>query len=65
YSAEIFLIRDGEVISAETTPLFIDKTGFQAEINYAARTQPALYGLAAIAIALAAGWGAAAVFRKT
>ncbi len=65
YGAEIFLIRDGEVVSAETTPLFISKTGFQAEINYAARTQPALYGLAAILIALAAGWAAAVAFRKT
>ncbi len=64
YRAEIFLIRDGEMVSAEITPLFIDKTGFQAEISYVAHTLPAYYGLAAIAIALAAGWAAAAVFRK-
>ncbi len=64
YKAEVFLIRDGELVSAETTPLFISKTGFQAEINYLARTQPALYGIAAIVIALIAGWIAAVVFRK-
>ncbi len=65
YNAEIFLIRDGEVVSAETTPLFISKTGFQAEINFLARTRPALYGLAAVVLALVAGWTAAVVFRKT
>ncbi len=64
YMAEVFLIRDGVVISAETSPLFISKTGYQAELGYFARTQPALYGLAAIAIALTAGWGAATAFRK-
>ena len=64
YRAEVFLIRDGAVVSAETTPLFINKTGFQAEVAFIARTRPALYGLAAILMALAAGWLAAAVFRK-
>ncbi len=64
YRAEVFLIRDGAVVSAEATPLFINKTGFQAEVAFIAHTRPALYGLAAILIALAAGWAAAAAFRK-
>jgi len=65
YKAEIYLIRDGQVVSAETTPLFISKTGFQAEINYYALNRPAAYGLVAIAIALIAGWLAAILFRRT
>lgn len=64
YGAEVFLIRDGAIVSAETTPLFVSKSGFEAEINYFAHTQPAYYGLAAIVLALAAGWIAALVFRK-
>ncbi len=64
YSAQIFLVRDGDEVGAETIPLFINKTGFQAEINYWAHNQPALYGLSAIIVALAAGWGAALAFRK-
>lgn len=64
YSAQIFLIRDGVEISAETIPLFVNKTGFQAEVNYWAHAQPALYGLAAILLALFAGWIAAVAFRK-
>jgi uncharacterized protein (TIGR02186 family) len=64
YMAEIFMIRDGTVVSAETTPLFISKTGYQAEIGYLARSQPALYGISAIVVALFAGWAAAAAFRR-
>ncbi len=60
----IFGYETREAVSAETTPLFVNKTGFQAEVAFIARTQPALYGLAAILIALAAGWAAAAAFRK-
>jgi len=65
YRADIYLIRDGIVVSAETAPLFVTKTGFQAEINDYAQNQPAIYGVAAIAIALFTGWAAAAIFRKT
>ncbi len=64
YSAQIFLVRDGDEVGAETIPLFINKTGFQAEIHYRARNQPVLYGLSAIIVALAAGWAAALAFRK-
>ena len=64
YRAEVFLIRDGAVISAEQTPLFVNKSGFQWQINHYAHAQPELYGLAAILVALTAGWLAAAVFRK-
>ena len=64
YSAQIFLIRDGVEISSETIPLFVNKTGFQAEVNYWAHAQPAIYGLVAILLALFAGWIAAVAFRK-
>ncbi len=64
YRAEVLLFRGGEVISAEATPLFVNKTGFQAEVNYFAHELPAYYGIAAILLALFAGWLAAVVFRK-
>jgi uncharacterized protein (TIGR02186 family) len=64
YRAEVFLIRDGAVISAEQTPLFVNKSGFLWQVNYYAHAQPELYGLAAILIALTAGWLAAVAFRK-
>jgi uncharacterized protein (TIGR02186 family) len=64
YSAQIFLIRDGVEVSSETIPLFVNKTGFQAEVNYWAHAQPAIYGLVAILLALVSGWVAAVAFRK-
>ena len=64
YRAEVFLIRDGKVISAETTPLFINKSGFLWQVNFYAHDQPELYGIVAILLALFAGWIAAVAFRK-
>lgn len=64
YSVEVYLVRDGEVVSAEITPLVISKVGFGADVYDFAHQHGALYGLAAIAIAVVAGWGAGMVFRK-
>jgi uncharacterized protein (TIGR02186 family) len=64
YTAEVFLFRDGGVVAAQTTPLFVNKLGFErAVFDWAHRHAP-LYGLAAVLIALFAGWIAAAAFRK-
>ena len=64
YRAEVFLIRDGKMISAETTPLYINKSGFLWQINFYAHNQPEIYGIMAILVALFAGWIAAVAFRK-
>lgn len=64
YRAEVFLIRDGKMISAETTPLYINKSGFLWQINYYAHNRPEIYGIMAILVALFAGWIAAVAFRK-
>lgn len=64
YTVQVFLVRDGKVVSAQTTPLVISKVGVGAEIFLFANRHSALYGLLAIAVALMAGWVASAVFRK-
>ena len=64
YSVEVFLIRDGAVVGAQTTPLVVSKVGTEAEIFDFAHDQAALYGIVAIVIALVAGWLAGAIFRK-
>ena len=64
YSVQVFLVRDGQIASAQTTPLFVSKVGAGAFVFRAARDYAAFYGVAAIVIALIAGWIAAAVFRK-
>ncbi len=64
YQVQVFLFRDGEVISAQTTPLIIGKIGLEAEIFDFAHQQSAAYGLIAILLALVAGWLAHIAFRK-
>jgi uncharacterized protein (TIGR02186 family) len=64
YTVEIFLIQDGKVVSAQTTPLYISKTGVLAEIFFFAHDYAAIYGVLAIIFAVLAGLGANAVFRK-
>ncbi|WP_193182190.1 TIGR02186 family protein [Nisaea sediminum] len=64
YTAVVYLIRDGRVVHAQTTPLVVEKVGIGAEVYTFAHTRSAIYGLAAIIIAVVAGWLAAAVFRK-
>ena len=64
YQVQVFLFRDGEVISAQTTPLSIGKIGLEAEIFDFAHQRSASYGLIAILLALVAGWLAHIAFRK-
>lgn len=64
YTAEVYLVKDGEIISAQTTPLIISKIGVGAEIFDIAQHHSALYGLCAVTLAIAAGWIAAFAFRR-
>ena len=64
YTVEIFLIKDGAVVSAQTIPLPITKTGILAEIFAFAHDYAAIYGILAIIFAILAGLGANAAFRK-
>lgn len=65
YTAVIYLIRENEVISAQTTPLFIRKTGIERRIFENAHERPFWYGLFAVLLAMVAGGLAAVIFRKT
>lgn len=64
YSAETFLIRDGRVLAAATRPIEIRKSGFEKFVADSSRKSPLLYGLFAVALSLALGWLASAVFRR-
>ncbi|HLO76496.1 MAG TPA: TIGR02186 family protein [Magnetospirillum sp.] len=64
YLVEVYLIADGEVISAQTTPLVISKIGLGADLYDFAHQQAALYGMIAILLAASAGWAAAVALRK-
>ncbi|WP_259780452.1 TIGR02186 family protein [Aestuariispira ectoiniformans] len=64
YIVETLLLRDGEVISAQTTPLFINKLGVGAYLFRVAHIHSILYGVTAIIVAVLAGLLANWVFRK-
>lgn len=64
YTVAVYLLRDGEVTSAEITPLVVSKVGFSARIFDFAHRHSMAYGVLAILIAVVAGWIASAVFRK-
>lgn len=64
YQVDTYLLQDGRVVSAQTTPLIVSKVGVEAELYQFAHQQAATYGLVAIVIALLAGWGGYALFRK-
>ncbi len=63
YNTRIFLTRDGEVVDSYGTSIFVHKVGLERWIYALAHDQPVLYGLLSLFIAIAAGWGASAVFR--
>lgn len=64
YQIEVYLLRDGRVVSAQTTPLIVGKIGLEAEVYDFAYNYAAFYGLIAILVALVAGWLAHVAFRR-
>jgi uncharacterized protein (TIGR02186 family) len=64
YTVNIYLVRDGQVVSATTTPLSVSKIGLSAEIFDFARNRGLSYGLIAVAFAGIAGWAASRVFQR-
>ena len=64
YLVQVFLIRDGDVVSGQTTPLVVSKVGLDAAISEFAIRKSAAYGAIAITVAVAAGWLASLAFRR-
>jgi uncharacterized protein (TIGR02186 family) len=64
YTVQVFLVRDKDVVSGQTTPLIISKVGVDAELFDFADRRSALYGLVAVVAAMMAGWLASLPFRN-
>jgi uncharacterized protein (TIGR02186 family) len=65
YVAETFLIQDGKVVAGAVREVRIGKSGFERFVAEAANRWSLTYGLVAVAVSLAIGWGAGALFRRT
>jgi uncharacterized protein (TIGR02186 family) len=64
FTAETFLVRDGRVLAAAVRDIDIHKSGFERFVARAADRQSVAYGLAAVMLSLALGWGAGWVARR-
>lgn len=64
YTAEVFLFENGNVMSAQSTPLFVDQTGVERQLYSFAHSWPLFYGVATVAMALLLGWLSSLVFQR-
>jgi uncharacterized protein (TIGR02186 family) len=64
YLVEVFLVRDKDVISGQTTPLVVSKVGVDAALFEFSTRQPGFYGMIAVLTAIVAGWLASLPFRS-
>jgi uncharacterized protein (TIGR02186 family) len=65
YQARIILFQDGKPVSIRDRTLTVEKVGAERALYLLAHSHPWLYGLASMALALAAGWAASRVFRRS
>jgi len=63
YKVRFLLTREGRVINEHQDTIFVQKVGLERWLFNLAHGQPIIYGLMSLAIAIAAGWTASAVFR--
>lgn len=64
YIADVYLVRDSGVIGAHSMGLSVYRGGFEARLFDFAHEEPALYGAAAIVVAVLVGWVIGTMFRR-
>jgi hypothetical protein len=64
YTAETFLVRDGQVLAAAVREIEVRKFGFELFVATVAEYQPFAYGVCAVLISLLLGWIGGVIFRK-
>jgi uncharacterized protein (TIGR02186 family) len=65
YRTRIILFQDGKPVSIRDRTLTVEKVGAERALYLLAHRHPWLYGLVSMALALAAGWAASRVFRRS
>ena len=63
YLVEVFLVRDRDIVSGQTTPLVVSRLGVDAAVFEFSTRQPGFYGAIAVLTAVVAGWLASLPFR--
>lgn len=65
FETRVFLFHDEKLLSQYSVKLYLEREGLERHIHAFAFRAPALYGLATVAIAIAAGLIASTVFRRS
>lgn len=63
YRVRMYITRGGLVIDAQDQVIAVQKQGLERFVNRLSKSQPLIYGLLSLVMAVAAGWGASAGFR--
>lgn len=64
YLARAFVVANGEIVAEGTTRYTVRTQGFERYVADLARSNPPVYGLATILIALATGWLGGVLFKR-
>lgn len=64
YNVEVYLFRGGQMISAQSTPLFVDASGLERRLFNAAHDAPFTYGLACVLMAMLLGWISSVLLQR-
>jgi uncharacterized protein (TIGR02186 family) len=64
YDARIYLAREGHVIDTYEAPIIVRKIGLERWLFNLAQSQPFLYGLLTISLAIVLGWAASFAFQS-
>jgi len=64
YLVEIYLIDESSLIAYQSIPIYVNQTGFSAEVNKMAHDHALVYALMAILLAVLAGYIANFIFAK-
>ena len=65
YNVQVYLFRDGTVVSAQSTPLYVDQIGLERRLFNFAHQSPWAYGLSTVFMAGMLGWLSSMIFRRT
>jgi uncharacterized protein (TIGR02186 family) len=64
YTADVYLFRDGQLVSKNQSTLEVNKAGFEQMVYRLAFTHPFIYGVLAVLIAVLAGLAGWTFFRR-
>ncbi|MDH5298379.1 MAG: TIGR02186 family protein, partial [Desulfobulbaceae bacterium] len=64
YTVEVLAVRDGKVVDQASAPVTVAQSGIVKQLSGLAFNNPAIYGVIAVVVAMAAGFAVGAIFKK-